>query len=150
MKTINDLLRKFKSVESEIRNISGKTFTIEEDENGMLDKECPHIECHAKFKVNEEDWRNSEKAEIAFCPQCGKNSHKSEFLPASVKEMVAEEIGKRISANWANDQVIPQNIVTLQTSAASTNISICPGCDSRFAINDTAMFCPCCGSNIEN
>ena len=149
MKTLGDLVKKIKSFETELKNISGKTFAIEEDENGMVDKECPSKECRATFKVNESDWRRNKTDEIAFCPRCGKISEKADFLPALLKEKVSQELGKKISANWNNNERIPQNIVSVRASAAFASIEICNNCDTRFATDCHAIFCPCCGRSVK-
>ena len=50
----------FEDLIKEIDRMNGKSVSvsIECDENGYIDKQCPSGECEFLFKVNEEDWAN--------------------------------------------------------------------------------------------
>ncbi len=86
------MIRKLEGLKDEIQNLSGKTFTIDPDKNGMIDKQCPRVECNAFFKVNSEDWKNIVKDEQVFCPFCRNNSIASEYLPKAQRNEVVNSL----------------------------------------------------------
>ena len=62
----------FNTLLRELRRLNGTKVgvTIEADEEGYLDKECPAENCQFIFKVHEEDWKDLFRDEAVFCPMC--------------------------------------------------------------------------------
>lgn len=64
----------FKKLLKELDKISNKgqvAVTINSDEKGYLDKECPNELCLYKFKIKEEDWDKKVSDDAVYCPKCG-------------------------------------------------------------------------------
>jgi hypothetical protein len=45
--------------------------SVQIDDDGYYDRECPSPECRFQFKVLFEDWKEKVRDEEAFCPFCG-------------------------------------------------------------------------------
>ena len=45
--------------------------TLQSDENGYFDRECPNENCLYQFKIKMKDWKEKVSDEEVHCPMCG-------------------------------------------------------------------------------
>ena len=60
------------------------------DDNGYLDRTCPHSECRENFKVLFDDWRDKVPDAAAFCPKCGAKDDPKQFNTESQNKFIQE------------------------------------------------------------
>jgi hypothetical protein len=151
MGTINDMIRKLEKFHKEIENLSGKSFLITPDSNGMIDRQCPKDVCLSIFKVHADDWKNIFKDEEVFCPFCRNNSEAQEYLPREQRSKLIGSIEQAIMDNWNYKKSISEKILSIESSQEFELLIKCKHCNARYSVIGAAYFCPCCGSNtIEN
>ncbi|MBM4038172.1 MAG: hypothetical protein FJ290_06615 [Planctomycetes bacterium] len=143
---------------------------IPTDEEGYLDRRCPSKECHQRFKLLCEA-REGELPERGFCPFCGGEAGREEFLPPEQREYLekmailkAQEMlegvfrrAARHSRPAPRDAFIritlsykpsaPPIIVPLEAAAVMQQKFACEECGCRYAAVGTAFFCPACRHN---
>ena len=147
--------------------------TIEADEEGHLDKECPADNCKFVFKVYEEDWANLFKDEAVYCPMCGHvadadswwTTEQLEYAKEQALEQVDSRIGRALDtdARNFNRQQPRDSFIKMSMSVNGFNRHPlmlpfpakelferkiqCDQCNSRYSVIGSAYFCPCCGHN---
>jgi hypothetical protein len=147
MGSILDLKKKFEKFRNDLSNLKDSVVTINPDENGMIDRECPKDNCRSHFKVHADDWKYIVKDEEVFCPFCRNNSKAQDYLPVEQKRILVANVRRSIVASWKYGNSIVSNIAPL-TSSEKFELDIqCEKCKVRFAVIGAAYFCPSCGYN---
>jgi len=147
MGTIQDMIRKLEKFQRDINHLGTKTIPVIPDAKGMIDRQCPKVECQSYFKVNAEDWRNIVKEEEAFCPICRNNSPAKEYMPKAQQKIIVKGVRDLIMNNWHHGTSMSQNIAPIQSlDEFELNIA-CENCKTRFSAIGAAFFCPSCGYN---
>ena len=145
--------------------------SLETDDEGYFDLQCPKTECEFFFKVHFEDWE--EKVEDkAVCPFCGHLADLIEWLTPKqldhVSSITAEYVGKHViqalkrdADKWNRAQ--PRNSfikMTMRVEGRPSQVSLppaaaapmqlkieCSECACRYAVIGAAFFCPVCGNS---
>lgn len=151
--------------------------TINSDEKGYFDRECPNEECLYHFKIHMDDWENKVSDDEVYCPMCG-------HCDTSDKWWTQEQLDsmQNIAADWAMSLINEKLDDAFKGLERSTrhnkyvkfkynpghrttfiNNPIgqseewdreveCKHCGTRYSVIGTAYFCPCCGKNtiLEN
>lgn len=145
--------------------------TIQSDEKGYFDRECPNEECLYQFKIKLRDWKEKVSDEEVHCPMCGYVAdsdkwwtqeqldamreiatsyamHKiQEELEKSFKELERSTRNKFIKIKYKPGKRISfVNNPIGQMKEWETEI-VCPECSTGYSVIGTAYFCPCCGHN---
>lgn len=152
--------------------ISRIPISVQYDEDGFFDRQCPSDDCSFQFKVFGQDWKSKVRDEEVFCPSCGHTAesghwstpeqveHLKKFAIAHIKGQLNTAMA-RDAAQWNRSQSkggfisITMNVnqkptrVFLPPGAAETmRMKItCPMCECRYAVLGAAFFCPSCGHN---
>jgi predicted RNA-binding Zn-ribbon protein involved in translation (DUF1610 family) len=142
MATIQEMIKKLQRFGDEIQDLSQKTFTILPDREGLLDRQCPN--CKLLFMINDDDW--DKLATGMYCPSCGQQYGRSDFITEAHHEEGKESIRKSLLDNWEDSTSISNNVVTLQSTLGLQNLIKCVSCNTAFASSEPAEYCPCCGT----
>lgn len=146
--------------------------TINADDKGYLDKECPNEECLYKFKVYEQDWISKVSDEVVFCPKCGHRANSDSWWTTEqleeAKQNAIRQITGRINKAMEEDarafnRKQPRNSFIKMSMKVSGNSNAyilpipaleeleqeitCSECETRYAVIGSGFFCPCCGHN---
>lgn len=166
----------FENLLRELRSLDGQkvSISINCDEKGYIDKECPAKNCEFQFKIKEDDWTNICRDEAVWCPMCGHSAPaKSWFTKAQVAHAESQALkfieskvdgAMRADATAFNSQQ-PKNsflsismkvsgaphyssyLIPVAASEAMRLEIACEKCACRFAVIGSAYFCPSCGHN---
>lgn len=144
------------------------------DDNGYFDRECPHSECGASFKVLFDDWRDKVPGAAAFCPKCGVRDDPTQFntepqsryiqevatayateqLNQAFKRAARRTKPKKLSAGLFDVQMSVSYYagptpVVLPSSAHEVlrQDFQCDPCGCRYSTIGAGYFCPTCGHN---
>ena len=60
------------------------------DDEGYLDRQCPHAECRQEFKVLMVDWKEKVPDKKAYCPICGHYDDPGEWNTPEQKEYISD------------------------------------------------------------
>lgn len=146
--------------------------SINADEKGYYDRQCPNNDCEFVFKIKAEDWKEKVSDEVVYCPLCGYQATSDKwFTNEQVEEM------KKIVLSFAKNCIQKELNKTFKELEKSTrsnkyfNIEYKPGkqvsfinnpigakeewalditcekCGTRYSVIGSAFFCPCCGYN---
>lgn len=165
----------FEDLIKEMERMNGQSVSvsIESDEKGYIDKQCPNGNCEFIFKVNKEDWVNIFKDEAVWCPLCRHEATADQWFTieqvehakaealAVVKGKInnalrsgAQKFNRRQPKNSFMSMSMKVNGGSKRThiipakAAESMQLEIqCEKCDSHFAVIGSAYFCPACGHN---
>lgn len=165
----------FEDLIKELERMNGKSVSvsIESDEKGYTDKQCPAEDCEFIFKVNNDDWSNIFKDEAVWCPLCRHEApadqwftiEQVEHAKAEALAVVKGTINNALSSGAQKfNRKQPKNSFismsmkvsggtkrthTIPAKAAELmQLEIqCESCESRFAVIGSAYFCPACGYN---
>ncbi|MEZ5692250.1 MAG: hypothetical protein R3D99_00045 [Altererythrobacter sp.] len=146
--------------------------SIENDEEGYFDRECPSEDCLFQFKVLSEDWEAKVRDDEVFCPSCGHSADADKWwtqqqIEHAQQAAIAEIAGTinkamaRDAAQWNRRQqkgglismtlkVDDRNTQVLLPPAAAEAMRLkitCPSCECSYAVVGAAFFCPACGHN---
>jgi len=147
------------------------SFSVEEDEDGYIDRGCPGEECRFQFKVLTIDWTKFFRDEAVFCPMCGKSSSADSFFTTEQVEQAKKqvldyyevELTRHLSQMAHDfDRSQPQNslirvsmevkgpkwhkpLIPLKANKELQLKIECDKCGAHFAVLGSAFFCPCCG-----
>ena len=142
------------------------------DDEGSLDRLCPHEECGAEFKVIFEDWRDKVSDERAYCPLCRHEARSSQWNTPDQKRYIAD-VARNYAARTLNEAMAqdargfnarqPQSgFITMSMSVKPGHLPIlvpsrvgalmqqkfaCEACGCRYASVGSSFFCPACGHN---
>lgn len=146
--------------------------TIQSDEKGYFDRECPNENCLYAFKIKMRDWEEKVSDEKVHCPMCG-------HVDTSDKWWTQQQLDEmeELAANWAADYIGKELDKVFGNLAKSTRrnkfikitykpgkrISFinnpigqseeweleitCDNCGTQYSVIGSAYFCPCCGYN---
>lgn len=146
--------------------------TIQSDEKGYFDRECPNANCLYTFKVYMPDWENKIGTNNAHCPLCGHiASHDSwwtqeqldalqsigESYAMSLMQQMFDDAFGAMARNTRGNRFIkvtykPGKRISFvnnpigQSPEWETDIT-CDSCGTRYSVIGSAYFCPCCGYN---
>ncbi len=161
-----DLMRELKKMEREPVRIS-----IEADEDGYFDRECPNEECEFQFKVMLDNWEDGFEGQYMHCPLCGTMASADHFwtkehldqMGRQATNYYAGRIGKAMSrdARKFNSRQSRKSFISMSLEyKGSTHVPalvpveaaeemrlkiVCEECKERFAVIGSAFFCPKCG-----
>ena len=162
----DELLRELKRLEGSTRI----SISMELDEDGYLDRQCPMQNCLATFKVLGEDW-SQKLLETAYCPFCGgdapatewSTSEQNEYLQEAATGHVSTRINKamrkdtsRVNRRGSTDFISitmkvndsPLIVQVPPHAAEPMRLKIqCSECGFRYAVIGAAYFCHACGHN---
>jgi uncharacterized Zn finger protein (UPF0148 family) len=154
---------------SDIINIP---ITLNSDEKGYFDRQCPNDKCEFVFKIFMDDWKEKVSDEQVYCPMCGHTApsdqwytHEQieairEIAASYAKSIISNELdkafGKMARSTRGNKYVQitykPNKKITFvnnpigQRSEWELEIT-CEKCQTRYSVIGSAYFCPCCGHN---
>lgn len=146
--------------------------TLNSDEKGYFDRECPNEDCLYTFKIFMKDWKEKVSDEEVHCPMCG-------HIDTSDKWWTQEQLEsmREIAASYAMNKIQNKLDKAFGEMARSTKnnkfvkityepgrkISFinnpigqreeweteicCEQCGTRYSVIGSAYFCPCCGYN---
>ena len=145
--------------------------SVEIDDEGYFDRQCPKPDCKFFFKVHFEDWEEK-VGDMAVCPFCGHFAVLIEWLTQEqldhVRSIATEYFRKPIIKALRRDadrwnRARPRNSfikMTMKVEGRSLQVSLppaaagpmqlkikCSGCDCRYAVIGAAFFCPVCGNS---
>lgn len=149
------------------------SFTIEPDENGFIDKECPNSECTFQFKTHAEDWQNLFQDSAVYCPFCRNEAPSDQWFTTEQVEMAKSQalgyvesvIGQAMldDARDFNSKQRRNSFISMKLTVTGVKTHFiqvpipsmeemtlkiqCEKCCSRYAVIGSAFFCPCCGNN---
>ena len=144
------------------------------DDKGYFDRECPHKECGAFFKVLFDDWHDKVPDAAAYCPKCGIKEDPAEFntewqrsyTQKFAQAYAAKQLDKAFSR--AARRTMPKRLsgglfdfemdvtfhagptpVVLPSSAQEVlrQDFECGPCGFRYSTIGAGYFCPACGYN---
>lgn len=146
--------------------------TLQSDENGYFDRECPNENCLYQFKIKLKDWEDKVSDEEVHCPMCGHVDTSDKWWTQDQLEQIQE-----IAANYAMNYIqaeLDKSFRSLERSTRSNKffkITYKPGkrvsfinnpigqmpeweqeitcekCGTTYSVIGSAYFCPCCGYN---
>lgn len=151
--------------------------TINSDEKGYFDRECPNEECLYHFKIHMDDWKNKVSDDEVYCPMCGHHDTSdkwwtqeqldamqnlaTDWAMSLINEKLDEAFGG-LEKSTRNNKFVkfkynPGQRTTFinnpigQSKEWEQEIE-CKHCGTRYSVVGTAYFCPCCGKNtiLEN
>lgn len=146
--------------------------TIQSDEKGYFDRECPNEECQFQFKIRLSDWEEKVSDEVVYCPMCGYTAESDkwwtreqldamgEIASSFAINMIQGELDKsfkQLERRTRNNKFIRIKYKPgRRVSFINKNISqmpeweteiVCSDCSTVYSVIGTAYFCPCCGRN---
>lgn len=164
----------FEELLRELRRLEGTNqiaVSVQFDEDGYLDRQCPVDACTFLFKVYGEDWQQK-VGDQAFCPSCGyaddltqwntqeQIDHSMEVIISEVNQRLGDAM-RRDAEHWNRRQrrgslvtvtmkVEGRPMPVLLPPAAAERMQLkieCSQCECRYAVVGVAFFCPICGNN---
>lgn len=147
--------------------------TLNSDEKGYFDRECPNTNCLFTFKVFMDDWKEKVSDEEVHCPMCGHVDTSDKWWTQAQLDGINE-----VASNWAMFYIqneLDKSFKKLERSTHGNKfIKItykpghrttfmnnplgqsdeweqeiqCPDCQTRYSVIGTAYFCPCCGHDV--
>lgn len=148
------------------------SITIQSDEKGYFDRECPNENCLYMFKVHMSDWKNNFSEDEVHCPLCGHIASADSWwtqdqldamrntaanYAMSLIGQKLDEAFSRLTRSTRHNKFIkfsykPGRKISFinnpigQSSEWETDIT-CESCGTRYSVIGSAYFCPCCGHN---
>ncbi len=146
--------------------------TMQSDEKGFIDRECPNEECLFRFKIKMTDWEEKVSDEEVHCPMCGCVAEATKWWTQDQLN-AAEEIAASYTLNMIQNK-LDKSLKQLENSTRKNKFLkitykpgkrisfinnpigqmpeweteiVCPDCETAYSVIGTAYFCPCCGRN---
>jgi hypothetical protein len=142
------------------------------DEDGYMDRKCPHPSCGHLFKVLFDDWETKIPEEQAFCPLCRHGTERNDFTTPEFDAYVGD-VAQNFAAGLIDDAMSqaaqsfnrsqPRGgfiemsmtyerghqpiMMPFETEAAMRQKFACEKCDCHYASIGAAFFCHACGHN---
>lgn len=165
------MFRDLKRLSRQLEGTHSVSVSVELDDEGYFDRQCPKTDCEFFFKVHFEDWKDK-AGHKAVCPFCGHFANLAEWLTPEqldhVRSIAIEHFGipiiealRRDADRWNRDQ--PRNSLikmTMKVEGRPLQVSLppaaanpmqlkieCSECDCRYAVIGAAFFCPVCGNS---
>lgn len=146
--------------------------TLNSDEKGYFDRQCPNKRCEFVFKVFMQDWEEKVSNEHVYCPMCGHDapsdqwytheqikdinkiatSYAKSYLTNEFGEMFGNLAHSTRSNKYFRVTYKPGKKISFvnnpigQRSEWELEI-VCDKCETRYSVIGSAYFCPCCGHN---
>ena len=158
----------------ELRGLQGTTqipVTLEIDDHGYLDRQCPAAECRDVFKILYEDWVAIVSDEVVYCPRCRHEEVATEWNTLEqidhIRGTALNHSRRRIDnalvrgAKGFNSRQNRGNLISMcmsyrpravrvlvppSAAEAMTQEFQCSDCGCRHASLGAAFFCPACGT----
>ena len=165
------MFRDLKRLSRQLERSHSVSVSVEIDDEGYFDRQCPKTKCKFFFKVNFEDWKEK-VGDKAVCPFCG---HFADLVEWSTQEQMdhlrsiaTAHFGKPITQALKRDadrwnRAQPRNSfikITMNVEGRPLQVSLppaaaepmqlkmeCSECDCRYAVIGAAFFCPVCGNS---
>lgn len=146
--------------------------TLQSDEKGYFDRECPNENCLYQFKIKLKDWEEKVSDDEVHCPMCGHvdSSDKwwtqeqlaqiNEIATSYALNYIQRELDKsfgKLAKSTRNNKFIK---ITYKPGKRVSFINnpigqmpeweqeiTCDKCGTTFSVIGSAYFCPCCGYN---
>ena len=146
--------------------------TLQSDENGYFDRECPNENCLYQFKIKLKDWEEKVSDEEVHCPMCGHVDTSEKWWTQDQLEQM-QEIAASYAMNYIQTE-LDKSFKSLEKSTRHNKfikITYKPGkrvsfinnpvgqmpeweqeiscekCGTTYSVIGSAYFCPCCGYN---
>ena len=74
--------------------------TLQSDENGYFDRECPNENCLYQFKIKLKDWEDKVSDEEVHCPMCGHVDTSDKWWTQDQLEQI-----QKIASNYAMNYI---------------------------------------------
>lgn len=146
--------------------------TLQSDENGYFDRECPNENCLYQFKIKLKDWEDKVSDEEVHCPMCGHVDTSDKWWTQDQLDQIQE-----IAASYAMNYIQAELDKSLRSLERSTHSNkffkitykpgkrvsfinnpigqmpeweqeiTCEKCGTTYSVIGSAYFCPCCGYN---
>lgn len=146
--------------------------TIQSDEKGYFDRECPNEDCMYTFKILMKDWEGKVSDDEVHCPLCGHIDTSEKWWTQNQLDQMQE-----IVADWAYDYIsgeLDKSFKALERSTRNNKFFkikyrparrvsfqnnpigqseeweteiCCEKCGTHYSVIGAAYFCPCCGFN---
>ena len=148
------------------------SLTIQSDNKGYYDRECPNEECLFRFKVLMEDWKNKVSDDCVYCPMCGfkttadkwYTTEQLEQMQSVITSYALSQIQEALDNSFKNlERTTRRNKFLKIKYKPGKRISfvnnpigqceeweteiICEKCQTHYSVIGSAYFCPCCGHN---
>lgn len=146
--------------------------SIQSDNKGYFDRECPNENCHFTFKVFMKDWKEKMADKEVHCPMCGHIdtpdkwytkeqmdqiiNNGAQYALSKIQEAITGSIKELVDSPY-NEGFIkftynPEKRITFQNNPIGQreewrNEITCEKCGTRYSVIGSAYFCPCCGHN---
>jgi hypothetical protein len=163
---LEKLLREFRK----LKGTHTISVTLEVDDEGFLDRQCPAEHCLSEFKVLMDDRRKKGPNNRAWCPFCGSQDSSQEFNTAAQQDHIkqtalahveraihrglmesAQDFNRRQPRNAflsmkmnvrsnSPRQPLPPSAAELMRTELG-----CTSCSCRYRVVGSAFFCPACG-----
>jgi len=156
-----------------LESLNSVSITIEEDEKGYIDKQCPAEGCEFIFKLHKEHLETVVSNDNMFCPFCRHEASSDSWYTIEQIEKGKEEafnVAKntfhnalKSSADKFNRRLKKKSFISMSVSvqggtrntqpipieaAEEMQLEIdCERCSAKFAVIGSAYFCPVCGHN---
>lgn len=144
------------------------------DDNGYIDRQCPHNDCEALFKVLFDDWRNKVPDTEAYCPKCGvkedptnfNTKYQKKYIKKAAKAYAVNRVNRalkratqrtkprRFSNALMSFQIhvsyhaSPVQVVLPPSASAVLRQDFwCELCSCQYSTVGSGYFCPACGHN---
>lgn len=146
--------------------------TIQSDEKGYFDRECPNEDCLYNFKISLKDWEEKVSEDEVHCPLCGHIDTSDKWWTQGQLSQV-QEIAQSWALKYAQDELDKSFRKLTRSTRNSKYIKItykpgkritfknnpigqreeweteicCEKCGTHYSVIGSAYFCPCCGYN---
>ena len=146
--------------------------TIQSDEKGYFDRECPNEDCLYTFKILMKDWKEKVSDEEVHCPMCGHVDTSDKWWTQGQLEEI-KKIAEKLALNYIQNELDKSFKKLAQSTRHNKYIRItykpgrrvsfinnpigqreeweteicCEKCGTHYSVIGSAYFCPCCGYN---
>lgn len=146
--------------------------TIQSDNKGYFDRECPNEDCLYTFKILMKDWEEKVSDEEVHCPMCGHVDTSDKWWTQDQLEKI-KKIAENLALNYIQGELDKSFKKLAQSTSHNKYIRItykpgrrvsfinnpigqseeweteicCEKCGTHYSVIGTAYFCPCCGYN---
>jgi len=164
----DDVIRKLKELERGVQI----SVEIPVDEEGYLDRRCPHKQCNQDFKVLIDDWKEKVSDERGYCPLCGHyedsgkwaTPEQQKYLSDYATNYVMGKLNKAFDGDvrkfnrsqprngWITMKMeykpdTPKIIVPYDVAELMQQKFSCEKCQCHYSSIGASFFCPACGHN---
>lgn len=147
-----------------MRDVINIPVTVESDEKGYYDRECP--KCQYSFKVKLCDWEEKVSYDEVHCPMCGHVDASDKWftqeqldsitqIVQSAGLQIVQDAFRELERSTRHNKYIKfktgkrisfVNTPIGQSEEWETEI-VCPNCGMGYSVRGAAFFCPNCGYN---